>query len=361
VSDVKIKALGPDNSSQIRELPRLFAAAWGQTFPSSGVYRESFWRGHIGRRFTSVAATVNGRIAAHIALRPVPGSPGDIELCLPACAPEDRALLPDFMDAAWEMIRRQGQRQAWRSIFSCGFESVHPLDQTISRMFHGREIALLPGLLPTAAGRIRGFRMPRASRLARESSRGHAVLSFRALTPHDDVPLDLYVPEQHLEVCRLLYGPLGLPRRFWSAPPAEHTAGLNADRRGIERSWYRSSGVRMSLVAPSLVSPREDLEGRCFDGQQASFLLVDMRDPACPEFADSLETRGYRFCGVVPLLYGQESLIYCKETEQFADRGGFTSPRSRMICRYVQDYDLPLALDTLVSRETTQATSVAAA
>lgn len=345
---IKIKALGPDNGVAIRGLIRLFSHVYGETFPVKGVYDPEFWAAQLGKRFVSIVAEDGGDIVAHLAVHQDGALGTDSFISLPVIDPAYRHSAADITHAAAETVRRLARRQGWRSISGFVYEDVRAMQAIPDAILRSKEVAILPGYLPARPVKARGERLSPRRLEAERGLRRHALMTQRIFSPSAVQPLAIFVPERHREICRILYAPLGLDRALVSDP---QTPCITPSIDSIERSYHRGLGTHHIFVRPSGVAKHTALEPKGWDGSKALFVYVDLGDPACPEFCASLEDQGYRFSGIVPLVRGRDSIVFFKETEPFLDRSPFTSPRARMLSRYIETYDIAQAIDVLVPNE----------
>lgn len=342
---IKIKALSPDNAVAIRGLIRLFSHVYGGTFPVKGVYDPAFWAAQLGKRFVSIVAEDGGDIVAHLAVHRDGTNPVDSFISLAVIDPAYRHSTNEIAQEAGAMIRGLARRQGWCSCTAFVYEDVRAMQAISDSIVRSKEVAILPGYLPASPVKARGERLSHKRFHAERGSRRHGLVTQRIFNPATVAPLTIYVPDRHREICRLLYAPLGLERRM--APNSPGHSGV-VSTGAIERSYHRGLGTYHTFVTPSGVSSHTSLEPNGWDGSKALFVYADLGDPRCPDFAESLENQGYRFCGIVPLVRGRDSIVFFKETEPYLDRTPFESPRARMLSRYIETYDIARALDVLV-------------
>jgi hypothetical protein len=345
LNEVKIKALSPDNGAAIRGIVRLFSHVYGDTFPLKGVYDPNFWGAQLGKRFISIVAEDRGDIVAHIALHRDATSPGDTILSLPVVDPAYRHSSTDITRAAMETVRRLARTQGWRSCTGFVYEGIRAMQTVPAAILHSKEVAILPGYLPEEPIKARGERLSRRHLVSERGSRRHALVTQRVFTPSSiSATAPIHLPANHREICRLLYAPLGLKRTF--AEPTGEAVG--AQLPGIEKIYHRARGSYHLFLSPSALKSTRDIEPRSWNGHKALFAYVNLFDPGCPAMCRSLEDRGYRFCGIAPLLRGRDSVVFFKESEPYRDRSPFSSPRARMLSRYIETYDISQALDILI-------------
>ena len=357
MNEIKIKALSPDNSAAIRGIVRLFNHVYGDSFPLPGVYDPEFWRAQMGRRFISLVAEDRRDIVAHLAIHTDHGSPSDTVISLPVIDPAYRQSSQDITRAAAETVRRLARTQHWRSCTGFVYEGVRAMETIPTTLLNSKEVALLPGYLPSEPIRARGERLPHRRLFHARGSRRHALVTQRIYsgdTASSDLPL--FVPTHHREICRILYAPLGLKRCF-AADGTQREVALN---QPIELSYHRGLGAYHLFITPSLINGPLNLEPRTWDGHKALFVYMNLHDPACPSACGELENQGYRFCGIAPCLptkstvagkagsLTRDSIVFFKETEAYRDRAAFASPRAQMLSRYIETYDIGQALDLLV-------------
>ncbi len=318
---------------------------YGSTFPVRGVYDQAFWAAQLGKRFVSIVAEDGGDIVAHIAVHRDPRSPTETFVSLPVIDPAYRHSTTEIAHAASATIGSLARRQGWRSMIGFVYEDIRAMQAIPEAVLRSKEVALLPGYLPALPVKARGERLSHKHLLAERGSRRHALVTQRVFSPSSFAPLRVYVPARHREICRILYAPLGLERRL---EMAEQKGSIAATTNPIERSYHRGLGTHHVFVSPSGIPNHTALEPKGWDGSKSLFIHVDLSDPRCPEFSESLEDQGYRFCGIAPFFGGRDRIVYFKETEPYLDRAPFSSARARMLSRYIETYDIAQALDILV-------------
>jgi hypothetical protein len=338
LADLKIKAVSPDNAATLRGIVQLFRELYGDTYSTMGVYDVDYWRTNVGRRLTSLAVSDHGEIVAHLALVRLGAGAADVFVTHAALHPRYQHHGGEITGLTRDVVRRLGIRQQWGSTLACLHETAVPTGQFAATVLRSREVAILPDYFQYGSGTAQ--------------RRRHGLLTHRSFGRDRFPGATVYLPERHREIARILYAPLGLerqiadpaqPKRVVTAPPWKSVSPVP-----VERVPFRSHGSYHLLVSPQRFDPRRPIEPRSWNGSAPVYVYLDSFDPACPVVAEHLEAQGYRFGGVVPAVFGHDSIFYFKETEPYVDRSPFSTARARMLSRYIEDYDLGAALDVVI-------------
>lgn len=342
MSEIVFKAVSPDNHREVIQIPELFRKVYGDTFPVTKVYSSQFWLTHIGNRFINLVAQREGKIIGHVAIEPQAGEPQTGErrvaqVGFALCDPKYRAYLPEMTQKASELISRVAVRQNWRMIYCYHYGDV----PDVGGFFHGVlrcvDVAICPSYFPESDLRLRGMRTRRKND---PSGRSNLLITQRVLSDDTD-SIELYVPKQHLEICKYLYAPLTLSRTF-AAKAGSAPSFVSADSAAVESRIFSRIEVAHYFVKPSLFE-KGHYALDAFDSpkMKSVFLFVDMRDPQTPVFCERAEEKGYNFCGILPLQRGQESIIYYKSDQAIVETQTYDSERAQILARYIQGESLP--------------------
>lgn len=357
ISDLLIRTINPDNKVEIRDLVHLFRRVYGKSFPISSVYDEAFWSSHVGIRFNSLVAIHEGRIVGHCAIYPEKGVPNIVQLNYMLCDPMYRHLLPGLCRETWQIISKQSIRQNWNMIYNFTFGSS-PFTQLLqNKVLNGHEVALMPAYLPNSKMRPRGLRIKKGA--ATENDRGHVLISQRTFSPNKLTSRTIYAPKSHRDIIRYLYAPLNLPRVFdYSNSIAKLEKAVYADFPAVDMQSFTTTKVRHVYIQPSLVNmPSKtvsEIEDSCPDPSAALYLFINLSDPRCPDFCDMIENRGYKFCGVLPVLQGRDSIIFWRENQNsdYFNIDNFYSESARVLARYLGTPSFDSAIEEAKAFET---------
>jgi hypothetical protein len=327
-----IQAISPDNAAEIAQLTHLFCAVYGRRFPVKKVYDRHFWHSRIGSGFSSLVMRAGDEMVAHIACCTDRYDPRIVHLCFPACLPELTPRLPEIGDMVIQQLRRNSSRQGWTMLNFSAFSEI-PLSQTASSLMGFNSMAILPCSYPASDLN----RQPRASRASRRErpSRSHTINSQLFFRPEIEPARDLFVPNSHREICELLYSDLGLHRSFCEAG-GRAPAALCADRRAVERNYFPATRTSFLFLQPSLVSRAERQLFVPGSGKASTvFAIANLCDPACPALCSQLEESGFRFCGILPLYKGRDSIIYFWSDVATIEIEQFETARARTLAAYI--------------------------
>jgi hypothetical protein len=263
-----------------------------------------------------------------------------MHLCYPACVVEYTSRLPEISVQLRALLARQSGRQGWSMLSFSAFSEI-PLTLQAAAMMGLKETAILPFSYPASnlnrsGSSGRNGKGQRSSRRDRQP-RSHTVSSQLIFRPDLEPARDLYVPEQHREMCSRLYSDLGLARRIIDTSPGLG-GGLPADSRAMERNYFPASRTSFLFLQPGLVSYSErQIFNPASCKAQTVYAIANLSDPACPAFCAKLEESGYRFSGILPLYKGRDSIVYFWSSAGQFEGEQFESTRAGMLSNYIAD------------------------
>ena len=331
MSDIVIKAADADNDFEVKGIVDLFETAFGRSFPKKAVYRPDFWRKHISSRFTSLIAVQAHRVVGHLALQTDRLCSDMVEVLLPAFDPLVQDRVGELCQDSWKIIAKQAHRRGWAVAYFREYQEFTDLQRLTRESFKAVPVAILPRHQIPGSG-ARGHQ-----RKARAVDLLTARLLSRAAGPSVKAPV-LFVPSTHVQICSQLYGSLGMARTFLTeeAPSPAPSFGLPADVCAVDKQPTHL-GLGGVFVQPSLVTDyaRFDSAIAAAARYQAP-LMVNMQDPSCPGFCERLDDYGYTFCGVLPSIYGRESIVFGRLGDNEVSAKPFYGVEARALTAYVE-------------------------
>lgn len=324
--NLRVRSVNPDNALELRRISALYNRVYGDQFPVHDVCSEQFWRCHIGSRYSSLVAELNGEVVAHLSVHRDRLDPTIVEIAYPVYDPRCEELLSDVLSLAWGALERQRERQGWRMLYYFAVVQRSKTQLLGSALLNTHEVAICPEYLS-----------PIECASDNTSKRCDVLVTQRIFKNLNSHPLKLYVPERHKQFIEFLYAPLGLNRSFVGTKDARSaTPLLAADYPAVERQYFRRTGVRQSFVRPSLVGDLKQFQLKFKrEARERSFVYLDLTDPATPLLAAEIEDAGYRFGGVLPLFKGTDSVVYFYDSEYSPNLEELLSPRARALASYV--------------------------
>lgn len=338
LKDVRLKAGNPDDEAELRGLVKLFAAVYGESFPSRDVYNIQFWNKHIGTRFSSLLALSRNKVIGHLALQPDRHARTNVQLAFPAIDPGYQPFSGELAGLAWEVIAKQSARQHWRSMYMKTMADRAMYQQIGLEVFGMSEVAIYPSYYRVCQD---GALRPQVAIIYQRVFDRSALANGGCDT--------LYVPRKHLELCRHLYERVGLRRSFKAEPRTRAQYIVPADRRAVERQRLRGAGIAQVFVYPSLLDSFSQVEHvmSCAADDVPPLMIVSTQDPRCPSFCSFLEERGYHFSGVLPLLRNRESIVYHRVNGAAASELVLYSDTARTLAQYIQSNQPPFVSDLI--------------
>lgn len=330
--DTLLKAASPDNDAQVKRIVELFKRAYGEDFPIRQVYQPSFWKSRVGTRFTSFVAERNGEVIVHLAACRDRANPGHVQLCMPAVDPRDEKLSMDAARSLWELVERQAARQGWTMMYKFLLGNMSHLHQLLSTVFGFSEVAVYPGYCPPLSCVKKGERAKRKT--APQITPPVLIMQKSFRRPQETA--SVFVPAHHAHVCKALFDSLGLARTIRDIGPLDVTYTSNG-REAVQLQSLRHRGVCHAFVQPSLLTSFNEAFSALPDKRFGDFVFfVNMADPKAPDFCTVLERKKFSFCGVLPLINGQDSLVYASRRAGLLKDDTFTAPRARALANYIE-------------------------
>ena len=343
---LRVTALNPDNAVEIAQLIDLFKCCYGESYPLRKVYDPQFWRAHAGFRFTSIVALYADQPVMHLALHPERNGTDRVQLCLMANHPDllttgvDRERLrQELRTKISEILNSLGARQNWQLLYQFIFDGIsYPATHT-DRITHRENTTetfattFCPQYLTSSSASLSSGVQQRCK---------DVILAQRVISTARAQQRRLYVPRAHANIVEQLYRPLGWPRSFSSSSHGRKLrdrATIPADFPAVDQRTYSRTGVSHMFLQPSLIRSEKSVIKALKNAETPScFAFINATDPSCPSLAEKLEENSFRFCGVVPLLEGRDSLAYWRSDPQWLDSA---LTQSHPLASYIKSYSLP--------------------
>lgn len=334
-----IKAVNPDNFREAGQLVELFTAAYGTSYFHKQVYDPHFWFAKDGTeeeepQLTSIVALDENRFIGHLALKGA-GEPGINQLLLPAVHPAYRKQVFEMSRVFWQCVESMARRQGWRLVYH--FSHVaHPISQVVAaKCFRSVEVALIPNYILPARYHVMGMR--------RCKLRTSLVAMYNVFDTSALPTLTIYPPEHHADIIRELYYPLRLDRVFkqgadaspWRSP--SHVG--RQDGHSPSPLEAREFELDKLTIIPSQITNIEQLLRVAAEASKTRgrrlFIQIALDDPYCALTCRALESYGYRFCGVLPLLGGRDYILYSEFENEELEALTLYSHRAKALRAYL--------------------------
>ncbi len=340
--DIIIRALNPDNLREVEEVVDLFTRDYGMSYPFKHVYDPSFWyskqdEASEQENLISIVAVDDRRFVAHMGLRHEPGT-GRIEMQLPAIHPAYRKQVFHMSRLFWRCILEQGKRQNWRLIYHHSL-LAYPISQVVaSKCFHSDTVAILPNSTPASKYRLLGVK--------KRTGRASLLINYNVLNERRVTPRVLHVPQHHAGMIEEIYQPLKLYRIFKTTQGAEQAVEpgeTSGYEHGLSATVNESLNLQNLSIVPSELRTRDEGLERVFElgreDKNQLFVHVALTDPGCPKFCNTLESNGFRFCGVLPEAPAGDFIIFGKFENTDIKDVALYSPKAKALRNYMLTAD----------------------
>ncbi|MDD5204555.1 MAG: ATP-binding protein [Desulfobacterales bacterium] len=129
------------------------------------------------------------------------------------------------------------------------------------------------------------------------------ITSMVGFLPLDRTRRTVFLPENHAEMIKKIYGTLGLEREFLSSDREISTVSGKSmfDIARIENE--KSSEIFVLHVgADILPETRKNLRRLCIDNKFSAIqIMLSLEDPSTPQLVPAMEKMGFFFSGILPL------------------------------------------------------------
>ncbi len=306
-----IRCASPDNNSQIRDLIELFRTLYGDQYPNLAVYREAYWRSHLLRSFTSVVLYHGREMVGHIAYKLDPHDPRMVQIFHTLVRLNGSIDPTEVAISLAASIESQAERQDWRGVYCASCVDLG----------HGQTLfEQAMGVSAVALTQANLYRLGAKNRTPSEMR-----VMTRLFKPEDDKRRTVYVSADRAAWVSDVYRSMGLVREIRSEidPEKAKQFPISADRMAIERHRLRGVNLEYLFVEPTLLRRNADLVDRLRSGaENQQVVLVKAYDPQAISCEHLLSEEGFEFAGVVPFVWGRESLVFSRSPYAKSSKDG---------------------------------------
>ena len=339
MSELCVRAIDADNRLQVNDLIDLFYRVHENSYPIRKVYDVKFWNTHLGNRFSGIGVFADSELVAHIALRPEPDCQQIVRLDYPILAPRLGRIRELALEKLSDFIARQAERQSWKLGYYFMLED-RPNEHTIlQRVLPAHTTAICPSYFAEANGLERSWEAPHE---ARPQKRIFMSISQHYYLDRVTQQRELFVPPRHLKLATRVFRPLMRYRQFLR--PSHAALQGTAQSKACCTRRFQGNGVLEAFVRSVYAPDAEELLESMHSNPAASnFVFVNLEDPACPAYCERLEMRGFRFCGFLPELRGQDSIAYWIGNDFRLPESSMTCPIAKSLLSSMAQQTTPLA------------------
>ena len=341
-TEVCIRALNPDDDSEIRQLCELYGKAFiegpdgtqvreGAPYPFTQVDSPDFWRNHAGQRFLS-ATIRNGRtIIGHVGLRTDEFQPNVVELLFPVLSLKEAeafgslaALLSAVRSGFEQFLSIQAERKGWDWVVSYLPASVPGVVELAWKGFGLIETAVMP-LHRSASAAPSPERAPTLPDAVGDYS-GDVVCFVRSAQPRasrEASPLlGLIAPERHSELAHWLSAKFGDNLSGDRLSGDRHAANGNLQKQktsnaesasgpAFESRMSRRLAARITTVLPNRLTSNQVLTQQLGADKTFPHLVsVEASSVTSRSVCALMEELGFRFAGFLPFYRGAAHCVF---------------------------------------------------
>lgn len=350
---VVTRALNNDNYRDAKKLVALFRSHYGNGHPFRKVYETDFWSRIQQRKLDSgsllsLVALDGEEFIAHLAVD-YDTSANALQILLPAIHPDYRCKLFYIVRAFWRHIQKAATRQGWRSIFTYSLSSQPMLELLATKCFHSRAVALFP----SRVGSDEEESFP-----SQDNGEQLSILVMcRTFDKNHSETRSLYPPSAHARIIRELFDEMKLDRNFLNAAQgknkgteqttqisrhAEHFDSRLIDSKGFAPQFLKGFGIYQLRITPAALadtdtalSSLQRLENPPGEKQRKLVVQVALDDSRCPQFCLRLESIGYRFCGILPMVGSHDFVAYTRFEDSWIRDVTLYSAHSKSLRDYI--------------------------
>lgn len=326
--NITYKLANPDNLVEIGNITELFREVHADNFPRTGVYSHKFWNRHLNRDLKSILIYGNDELLGHIALKAGINNKKHFELTLPAFSSRLMSQKQEVATIIRNIISKNAKKQAWELVYCFLFNECKNWHEISENALGMHEVVLCPNYIDD------------------KNSNGKenqdviiAVKCFSRDEVSGTMPTNIHIPAKHKEISKALYKPLNLNRKFKGKTTSKIGAALHAEGRAIESNYFSKASVAHTFVNPSMLHDDTMTLGK-LNGHPANsnYIFVNLFDAKTPEFCDKLEGLNFKFCGILPLFKGRDSVVYFRSQSNEAKDKKMPSERTKNIAKYINTY-----------------------
>lgn len=303
IKDINLRATNPDNIFDIKGIIDLFNITYGSTFPNHEVYIEDFWKERIGNRFISIVAERNNKIIGHIACSPHKDDPKNVQIIMPVVIPCNEE--QEILNMMWDLVEELAKKKSWKIAYKFITSYPERMENTISMIGNFYDSAIYPGHNDSKK-KLNSFNTDSI-----KSQTNYPILysqhTFNSKLIKEEY---YYSPSAYNEIIANFYRGLQIPRKQGNLR-TKNTFKVLEDVKPVEIKSYRHTGLCRAYITPSLLSSYTK-DALKYDKNRFSDALyyINLLDPKCPKFCEFLESLGFSFCGIIPLIDGSDYIIY---------------------------------------------------
>ncbi len=308
--DINLRATNPDNVFDIRGIIDLFNITYGSTFPNHEVYLEDFWKERIGNRFISIVAERNSKIIGHITCCPHKDDPQNIQIIMPVVIPCNEE--QDILNMMWELVENLAKKKSWKMAYKFITSYPERMENTISMIGNFFDSAIYPG--------HKDNKLSECNRNEIRTQTEFPVLysqhTFDSKLFKEEI---FYAPKAYEDIIKDFYLGLQIPRKLGNNKNKK-ISKIYSDIKPVEIKSYKHAGLCRAYITPSLLSSfNEDALSYDTNRFQDALYYVNLLDPKCPELCEFIESLGYSFCGIIPLIDNSDYIIYSRNVNNLKE------------------------------------------
>ncbi len=326
VSPVGVRALNLDDHRDVAPLEEFLSRCRQENGGSSFLVPEmSYLQGEVEDfenldKILSLVVAADSEILAHVALRF--DSLDTAEIVATAVHPSHRDYSFRFARLLWRKIQKLAAEQNWKAVYQFNRAADSCLQAVGSRCFESSEMALIPDTSEEGAG-------------------GLLLLLHTFRDPEEDYRT-VYPASAHAGKVQELFQFAGLQRAYASAEFRRVIVNQNSTFP-IRRRVRAATGVDEVTVIPSAIGTGDDVFTYLSDcltrvNQEKNLLLirVPLDEPESIKFAEELESKGFRFCGVLPAVEGRDWSLFSKFENEHLNHFNLYSVRANELRDYLR-------------------------
>lgn len=327
---ITYKLANPDNFLEIEKITELFHEVHKEKFPRTGVYNDKFWNRHLNRDLKSILIFGNDKLLGHIALKADTTNKKHLELTLPAFSSKLMPYKEKVAEIIKGLISKNAKTQSWELVYCFLFNECKNWHEISENALGMHEVALCPDYID-------------AKEKEGEQNQD-VVISVKCFSKNEisgTMPINVHIPKKHLEISKALYEPLNLNRKFKSNSTSKIGAALHAEGRAIESNYFSKASVSHTFINPSMLNDDTNTLSKLNQHPaNSNYIFVNLFDSKAPSFCDRLEEYDFKFCGVLPLFKGRDSIVYfrSKGNKNIPNTKKMPTERTKNIANYINTY-----------------------
>lgn len=330
---ISFRMANPDNQVELENLTELFASVYQDSFPRDGVYNAKFWSRHLNNDLKSILIygtdnNDNEQLLGHIALKTDKLIRKHIQLTLPAFSEQLENYKDEVSAIIKETCEKSAKRQGWELIYCFLFNKCKIWHEISENALGLQEMAICPSYI------VNG-----------KNDKQDVIIAVKCFNKTIDNSLsetNIYLPKQHDNMCKDLYKPLNLSRKFKASTNSSLANTIYAEDRAIESNFFCKASVVHNFINPFMVNDKETLINKLNSHKaNSNYVFINLFDAECPDFCNELEKKGFRFCGILPLYKGKDSIVYFRgDTKELSLKENMPGKKSTAMATYISSYQM---------------------